>query len=112
MNPFKLFKVKPEERLQAMVVLAVIFVFNALFIWRMHELFLQEGFLCVYYLFNAKKKIPSGKWRTVTVISTIACFANSCLLPIWNGSLTGAYFLLSIGLSIVSSFTLLIKKSV
>lgn len=44
MNLFKLFKVKPEERLQATVVLAVIFVFNALFIWRMHELFLQEGF--------------------------------------------------------------------
>ena len=44
MNPFKLFKVKPEERFQATVVLAVIFVFNALFIWRMHELFLQEGF--------------------------------------------------------------------
>ena len=44
MNPFKLFKIKSEERLQASVVLAVIFVFNALFVWRMHELFMQEGF--------------------------------------------------------------------
>lgn len=41
---FSLFKVKSEERIQATVVLAVIFVFNALFIWRMHELFMQEGF--------------------------------------------------------------------
>lgn len=41
---FSLFKVKSEERILATVVLAVIFVFNALFIWRMHELFMQEGF--------------------------------------------------------------------
>ena len=44
MNPFKIFKLKPEERIQAGVVLLVIVVLNGLFIWRMHELFLQEGF--------------------------------------------------------------------
>ena len=44
MTPFKLFKVKPEERIQAVVVLTVIVVLNALFIYRMHDLFMQPGF--------------------------------------------------------------------
>ena len=43
-NPFKIFKLKPEERIQAGVVLLVIIVLNGLFIWRMHDLFMQEGF--------------------------------------------------------------------
>lgn len=44
MTPFKLFKVKPEERIQAVVVLMVIVALNALFIYRMHDLFMQPGF--------------------------------------------------------------------
>ena len=44
MKPFKLFKIKPEERVQAVVALAVIVVLNGLFIRRMHALFMQEGF--------------------------------------------------------------------
>ena len=44
MNPFKLFKIRPEERVQALVALVVILVFNGLFIYRMHDLFMQEGF--------------------------------------------------------------------
>ncbi|MBR4728767.1 MAG: GtrA family protein [Prevotella sp.] len=44
MTPFKLFKVKPEERVQAVVVLTVIVILNALFIYRMHDLFMQPGF--------------------------------------------------------------------
>ena len=44
MNPFKIFKIRPEERIQAVVALAVIIVFNVLFIYRMHDLFMQEGF--------------------------------------------------------------------
>lgn len=44
MTPFKLFKVKPEERIQALVALVVIVVLNGLFVHRMHELFLQPGF--------------------------------------------------------------------
>ena len=44
MNPFKIFKIKPEERVQAAVALLVIVFFNALFIYRMHDLFMQEGF--------------------------------------------------------------------
>lgn len=44
MNPFKLFKIRREERLQAVVAMAIILVFNILFIYRMHDLFLQEGF--------------------------------------------------------------------
>lgn len=41
---FGLFRIKPEERVQAMVALVVIVVLNALFIWRLHELFMQPGF--------------------------------------------------------------------
>jgi len=44
MTPFKVFKLKPEERVQAAVALFIIVVFNALFIYRMHDLFMQEGF--------------------------------------------------------------------
>ena len=44
MTPFKLFKVKPEERIQAVVLLMVIVALNALFIYRMHDLFMQPGF--------------------------------------------------------------------
>ena len=44
MAPLKIFKIKPEERTQAVVVLVVIVVFNALFIWLMHDLFMQPGF--------------------------------------------------------------------
>jgi len=44
MMPLKLFKVKREERIQAFVVLAIVIVLNALFILRLHELFMQEGF--------------------------------------------------------------------
>lgn len=74
-------------------------------------LYFFASLVCVYYLFSVRKKISLSKWKMATIISTIACLANSCLLPMWNGSLTGAYFLLSLGLSIVSSLTLLIKKS-
>jgi len=41
---FGLFRVKPEERVQAMVALAVIVALNVLFVYRLHELFLQPGF--------------------------------------------------------------------
>ena len=44
MKAFKLFKIKPEERIQSLVVLGVIVLLNALFIYRMHDLFMQEGF--------------------------------------------------------------------
>ena len=39
-----LFRIKPEERVQAVVVLLVIIAFNVLFIHRLHELFMQPGF--------------------------------------------------------------------
>ena len=44
MAPFKLFKVKHEERVQAVVVLTIIIALNVLFIYRMHDLFMQPGF--------------------------------------------------------------------
>ena len=44
MNLLKLFKIRPEERIQAIVALVVILLFNVLFIYRMHDLFMQEGF--------------------------------------------------------------------
>ena len=43
-SPLKIFKLKPEERVQAVVTLMVIVVLNALFIWRLHDLFMQPGF--------------------------------------------------------------------
>ena len=44
MTPFKMFKVKPEERTQAIVALLVIIAFNVLFIYRLHDFFMQPGF--------------------------------------------------------------------
>ena len=44
MKAFKLFKIKPEERAQSLVALVIIVLLNALFIYRMHDLFMQEGF--------------------------------------------------------------------
>ena len=44
MKAFKLFKIKPEERIQSLVALVVIVLLNVLFIYRMHDLFIQEGF--------------------------------------------------------------------
>ena len=44
MSPFRLFRIKPEERLMALVALLVIVALNGLFIYRMHGLFMQEGF--------------------------------------------------------------------
>ena len=43
-SPLKIFKLKPEERLQALIALMVIVALNALFIWRLHDLFMQPGF--------------------------------------------------------------------
>lgn len=72
--------------------------------------FICVSLICLCYLFFAKRIISSQKWKMVTIISTIACIANSCMLPIWNGSVTGAFLILSIGLSLISSFAISIKK--
>ena len=44
MTPLKIFKIKPEERFQSSIALMVIIALNALFIYRMHDLFMQPGF--------------------------------------------------------------------
>ena len=44
MTPLKIFKIKPEERIQSAIAMIVIIALNALFIYRMHELFMQPGF--------------------------------------------------------------------
>ena len=44
MKAFKLFKIKPEERIQSLVALTIIVLLNAIFIYRMHDLFMKEGF--------------------------------------------------------------------
>ena len=44
MSALKIFQIKPEERVQAAVALLVIVALNALFIWRLHDLFMQPGF--------------------------------------------------------------------
>ena len=74
-------------------------------------LFFIASICVLFFLFSVKKETGAKTWRSLSIGFTIACFANSLLLPIWNHSLTGAYFTLSIGLSFISSLTLLIKKS-
>ena len=49
---FGLFRIKPEERIQAAVALTVIVALNALFISRLHELFLQPGFGPYWHAFE------------------------------------------------------------
>ena len=44
MTPLKIFKIKPEERIPSAIAMIVIIALNALFIYRMHELFMQPGF--------------------------------------------------------------------
>ena len=44
MNPFKIFRVRPKERLQSTIMMGAIIVFNVLFIYRMRDLFMQKGF--------------------------------------------------------------------
>ena len=44
MTPLKIFKIKPEERIQSAIAMIVIIALNALFIYRMHELFMQPDF--------------------------------------------------------------------
>ena len=44
MTPLKIFKIKPEEHIQSAIALIIIIALNALFIYRMHELFMQPGF--------------------------------------------------------------------
>lgn len=44
MTPLKIFKIKPEERIQSAIAMIVIIALNTLFIYRMHELFMQPGF--------------------------------------------------------------------
>lgn len=44
MKPLKILKIKPEERLQSAIALVVIIALNALFIYRLHDLFMQPGF--------------------------------------------------------------------
>lgn len=75
-------------------------------------LFFIASLVVLFFLFYVRKETGAKTWRILSIGFTIACFANSLMLPMWNHSLTGAYFLLSIGLSIISSFTILIKKSI
>ena len=50
-----------------------------------------------------KDSILSVKiWRIIAIVSTIACFACSGLLPMLNHTLVDAFLLLSLGLAAVS----------
>ena len=44
MRALKIFRIKPEERIQACVALVIIVALNAFFIYRLHEIFMQPGF--------------------------------------------------------------------
>lgn len=73
--------------------------------------FFIASFIVFFLLLGARKDLSAKTWRLLSVVFTTACFANSLMLPMWNGSVTGAYFTLSIGLSFISSLTLLVKRS-
>ena len=45
-------------------------------------------------------------WRIIAIVSTIACFACSGLLPMLNHTLVDAFLLLSLGLAAVSISTI------
>ena len=57
MTAFKIFKIKPEERVQSLVALVIIVLLNALFIYRMHDLFMQEGFGPYWKVFERELQI-------------------------------------------------------
>ena len=76
MNPLKLFKIRPEERIQAIVALVVILLFNALFIYRMHELFLQEGFGPYWKVFERELHLAGYDPYTYLGISDKTVYAR------------------------------------
>lgn len=63
----------------------------------------------VYLIFNIKN-IKTRVWVQITYASTALCILNSLLLPMWNGSLTSSYLILSIGLAFISAITWSVKK--
>lgn len=54
------------------------------------------------YGFHRDSFLSAKKWKVVAIVSTIACFVCSGLLPMLNHSLVDAYLLLSLGLAAVS----------
>lgn len=74
-------------------------------------LFVIASIFVFLLLLLSRKELREKTWRIFSFVFTTACFANSLMLPMWNGSVTGAFFTLSIGLSFVSSLTLLIKRN-
>lgn len=54
------------------------------------------------YGFHRDSFLSAKKWKVIAIVSTIACFACSSLLPMLNHSLVDAYMLLSLGLAAVS----------
>lgn len=73
-------------------------------------LFIMASLFVYFLLLIFKEELRAKTWRLLSFLFTIACFANSLMLPMWNGSVTGAFFSLSIGLSVFSSLTLFIKR--
>ena len=69
---FSIFKLKPEERIQAGVVLLVIIVLNGLFIWRMHDLFMQEGFGPYWKVVNQQRGMINPFTHTSLYIGSTA----------------------------------------
>jgi len=53
--------------------------------------------------FHRNSSLSAKTWRTIAIVSTIACFACCGLLPMLNYSLVEAYMLLSLGLAGISS---------
>lgn len=68
--------------------------------------------LALLYLGRLSTSATFTQWKIIRCLLALLFLINTSLLPIWEGSLTGPYFFLSIGLSIITSSTFLmnIKK--
>lgn len=56
--------------------------------------------------------ITNKKWNVmlVRILSTVAFFINTLMVPMWNHSMTLSYVVLSIGLFVISSFSLCVNR--
>ena len=79
--------------------------------WALMVLYSALTIVILCYLSIKTTGISTKNWKRIRIISTFLCLANSMLLPIWNGSLTGTYLFLSISLSLISSLSFLVKAS-
>lgn len=85
---------------------------SAMKILQLSAIWLSPFFAVVYYLFRISKRVTVITWRRISFLIGFVWFINSLMIFTWRSDLIEIVFFISIGLSIISSFTILIKKSV